>query len=249
LTTLNASSYSVGIAELYFAETVVATNNSTPLADPTSFGNITVAELTPDTTYVDHFISVKGDRRKDKSVAVTKSINISFTFDEMNDENIRRFVLGSAINAASQTIVMDKEILEGRAVLNFQTDVGNNFIYVIPSCNLKSDGGIGFTSEDWMSGNFILEVLYNDSYNLEGSPSTSKAPFGYIDFDWSISRLTLQSVLNNTVNCWNILTKDNQQPSLSSNAFEGSTTNSRLLPFYGESNANTSAVHPMWMMI
>jgi hypothetical protein len=39
------------------------------------------------------------------------------------------------------------------------------------------------------------------------------------------------------------LIKDNQQPSLDSNIFEGSTTNSRVLTHNGEdSNANTSVL-------
>ncbi len=38
-----------------------------------------------------------------------------------------------------------------------------------------------------------------------------------------------------------IVNEDNQQPSLSSNTFEGSTTNSRVLN--KDSNANTSALH------
>ena len=45
----------------------------------------------------------------------------------------------------------------------------------------------------------------------------------------------------NGVNCWDISTGDNQQPSLSRNGFEGSTTNNRVQM---DSNVDTSAPHP-----
>jgi len=186
MTTLNASDYTIGQAELYFAETEANATHAAggAQADPTSFGNIVTAEITPDVTYVDHNISVKGNIRKDKQVAVNKSITIPFTFDELNVENLRRFMLGTAVeNTGSTMPVMKKESFEGRAILNFQTSVGNNFTYNIPKCNLRADGGIAFNSDDWMQGNFVLEVLYHDTYQTLGSPSLEYAPYGYMDFD------------------------------------------------------------------
>ena len=138
--------------------------------------------MTPDVTYVEHFISVQGDKRKDKEIAVSKVISIPFTFDELSDENVRKFMMGRSITA-TQSVVMDVNSFEGRAVLNFQTDVGNHFIYYIPKCNLKADGGLSFTSEDWMSGNFVIEVLYSSTYKIYGSSTATKAPYGYLDFE------------------------------------------------------------------
>ena len=138
--------------------------------------------MTPDVTYVEHFISVQGDKRKDKEIAVSKIISIPFTFDELSDENVRKFMMGRSITA-TQSVVMDVNSYEGRAILNFQTDVGNHFIYYIPKCNLKSDGGLSFTSEDWMSGNFVIEILYSDTYKIYGSSTATKAPYGYLDFE------------------------------------------------------------------
>ena len=113
--------------------------------------------------------------------------------------------MGKSVTA-SKSIVMDKDNFEGRAILNFQTDVGNNFIYVIPSCSLKSDGGLAFNSEDWMNGNFSLEVLHNSVYREGGSQSASLAPYGYLNFD-QLGRTTLQNVVENWVNCWKLLIK------------------------------------------
>jgi hypothetical protein len=154
------------------------------MSDPTTFGNITVAEIAPDVTYAEHFISVQGSRRRDKLAAVTKNISIPFTFDEMTNVNIQRFMLGTNPDATSSNMpVMKKEYLEGRAILNFQTDVGNNFIYVVPKCNLRAEGGLGFTAEDWMTGNFVLDVLYHSTYKVEASYALETAPYGYIGFN------------------------------------------------------------------
>ena len=182
MATASISDLTVGQAVLYFAEGQASDPNSTQQADTTTFGNISVAEMTPEVTYAPHFISVKGNRRMDKEVAISKTISIPFTFDELSDENVRKFMMGRAITA-TQSVVMDKNTFEGRAILNFQTNVGNHFIYYVPKCNLKADGGLGFTSEDWMSGNFVIEVLYSDTYKIYGSASATKAPYGYLDFD------------------------------------------------------------------
>jgi len=197
----NASNLTVGQAVLYFAEGQASEPNATKQADTTTFGNITVAEITPDVSYAEHFISVKGNRRKDKEVAISKTISIPFTFDELSDENIRKFMMGRDITA-TQSVVMDKNTFEGRAILNFQTNVGNHFIYYIPKCNLKSDGGLGFSSEDWMTGNFVIEVLYSDTYRIYGDPSATKAPYGYLDHK---GLTILQNIVENGVNCWNTL--------------------------------------------
>jgi hypothetical protein len=60
----------------------------------------------------------------------------------------------------------------------------------------------------------------------------------YKESIWSDARLKLGELLENPT----IKYGDNQQPSLSSNTFEGSTTNSRVLTDNTvDSNANTSA--------
>lgn len=182
--TASISNLSIGQCELFFLGVVASKPGAAKAgADPVTLGNITTAEMTPDVTYVEHFISVKGSRRKDKTVATTKTINIPFTFDELATTNLMRFFLGHDVNASDRTIVMDKSEIEGRAILNFQTDVGNNFIYVIPKCSLRPDGGLTFTSEDWMTGNFVLEVLHHSTFTvLPGSANATAAPFGYINY-------------------------------------------------------------------
>jgi hypothetical protein len=176
----NVNHLTIGAAELYFAEGEAACQPSTPMADPTSFGNIVTSEISPDITYVDHYVSQKGSKNKDKSVAVTKTLTIPFTFDELSPENVRKFMLGGDLNA-SKTVVMDEESYEGRAILNFQTGVGQNFVYAVPKCTLKPDGALTTNVDDWMQANFVLEVLYHDEYRINNTGSL--APYGFMDFD------------------------------------------------------------------
>jgi hypothetical protein len=184
MATASISDLTLGNCEMFFLDKVASTPGaSTAGNDPVTLGNITAAEIAPDVSYVEHFKSVKGNRRKDKTVAITKSINIPFTFDECSTSNLKRFFLGHDNTAATRAIMLGDNELEGRAVLNFQTNIGTNFIYVIPKCMLRPDGGLAFTSEDWMNGNFILEVLYHDTFTcIIGSPNATAAPYGYLAF-------------------------------------------------------------------
>jgi len=183
---MSSSDYSIGGARLYWmGSSTTASTNALYLqvknfSGTNSFGNITAAEITPDITYLDHYISVKGDRRKDKTVAVTKSISIPFTFDEINATNLSRFMYASSAGSSKYIVMGTSNVpMEGTAVLFFTTDVGNDFAYVIPKCALKADGGLAFNAEDWMTGKFILEVLYDSDYNASGTSTPS--PYGFID--------------------------------------------------------------------
>lgn len=69
--------------------------------------------------------------------------------------------------------------------------------------------------------------------------------------DYIYSLTVLRDTVKNGMNCWKLLQlQDNQQPSLSRNTLEGSTTNSRLLTGDAEeSNGDTSVLHLSEMMI
>ena len=183
---MGSESYTIGGAKLYWmGSSTTASTNALYLqvknfSGTNSFGNITAAEITPDITYLDHYISVKGDRRKDKTVAVTKSISIPFTFDEINSTNLSRFMYASSAGSNKYIVMGTSNVpLEGTAVLFFTTDIGKDFAYVVPKCALKADGGLAMNAEDWMNGKFILEVLHDSDYNASGT--STKAPYGFID--------------------------------------------------------------------
>lgn len=148
------SSYTIGMCEIYFG---MGTSDSASLGQITSFGNIVAGEVTPDIAYLEHFKSVEGEKRKDKTVAITKSIAVPFTFDELSASNVAKFLysleLGGYKSAAMQTTSVP---VEGRAILRLKTQVGQSFMYTIPRCALKAEGGLAFNIEAWMSAKFNL---------------------------------------------------------------------------------------------
>lgn len=183
---MGSENYAIGGAKLYWMGTSsTASTNALYLqvknfSASSSFGNIVAAEITPEITYLEHYVSVKGDRRKDKTVAIQKSISIPFTFDEINSTNLSRFMYSSSAGDNKYIVMGTPSVpMEGTAVLFFSTDVGKDFKYIVPRCALKADGGLAFNAEDWMTGKFILEVLNDDDYNASGT--STKAPYGFLD--------------------------------------------------------------------
>lgn len=186
MATINTSNLTVGGAEIYWGiaaakDPLAVGGTAMGTATLHKIGNITTGEITPNNTYVEHFISVKGARKKDKEVAVTKSIGVSFTFDEITATNLSRFVLGSDVG--TNAIVLTQTTLEGRAIIDFNTDVGQKFRFIVPKANLRPDGGLPLNSEDWMKGNFTVEVLYHDTYRVDASLTANLAPYGYLDMN------------------------------------------------------------------
>jgi hypothetical protein len=186
---INSNNYTVGMAYVF----VHTTTGSLGLASidaqiasaayHTHFcvGNTTNVEIAPDITYLDHFISVNGARRKDKTVVTQKAITVTFTFDEINATNVSRFLYGHKETAASPTFIVNASpTIEFSAQIYFTTEVGRDLIYKIPRAALKADGNLAFEAEDWMTANMMLDVLYDTSF-VHGS-NTRSAPYGYICF-------------------------------------------------------------------
>ena len=142
-------------------------------------GNTTNVEIAPDITYLDHYISIGGQRRRDKTVTTTSALSVTFTFDQINSTNIRSFMYGELAVSASPTFIVNASpIKEVAAQVYFTTDIGKDFIYKIPKAALKADGGLSFETEDWMTANMMLDVLYDTDFIHNGT----SAPYGYINF-------------------------------------------------------------------
>lgn len=184
---IRSANYSVGMAYIYIHNTTGSTGLASIDAQIASasyhthfcVGNTTAVEITPDVTYLDHFISVNGERRRDKTVSTTHSISVNFTFDEINATNIRRFLYGETAVAASPTFIVNASpVKEVSAQVVFTTSVGRDLIYKIPTAALKADGGLSFEPEEWMSANMMLDVLYDNTY----THNSTSAPYGYVNF-------------------------------------------------------------------
>ena len=188
---IDSDNYTIGGAKIYFAASVGAQNclSTEFQTSANNLGNIVSAEITPDVTYVEHFTSSNGKRIKDKEVAVTSMINVSFVFDEMNQGNLQRFLLGSSISA-SKFAVFGSQIAEGSAQIVIETEIGQDFLYRIPKCTLRPDGGLGLDPESWHEAPMTLSVLEyisgdytNASPTIQTSVNASwlTIPFGEFD--------------------------------------------------------------------
>ena len=197
----NTSNYTLGVGRFYFsAKTtpgtrvdVIATLLKHGAVDASinqyDLGNVVTSEITPDITYLDHWVSYGGDRRKDKTVAVTKSLNIPITFDEFSATNIDYF-FGSTGTGGTYKRVMKSNTMpvEGAGVLVFWTDVGRDFMYCIPKCSIRTEGAaISFNSEDWSTLPMTIEVLHHNTYYPMSKSSASLAPYGYLDMSATTS--------------------------------------------------------------
>ena len=185
MTTINTDNYTISGVELFFDTTVghASLLTGTSFQSTTrSLGNVVTAGLTPDVTYVDHFVTRKGKKVKDKTIANMSLITIDFSFDEMNQDNLNRFLLGSAVG--SDIRVLQNTLEEGAAQLLINTDIGQDLVYRIPKCTLKPNGAMDFSDETWHEGPMQLEVLEyqdGDTSNATLNASYLVFPFGKAD--------------------------------------------------------------------
>lgn len=179
MATISTNNYTIGGVDLYFEASVghaslnliVATNTvgSAFRLAGRNLGNVVTSEIALDVTYVDHFISVNGSRRKDKIQANTRSLMIPFTFDEMNEANLKRFFLASSLGG-NKLAVLQNPLNEGSVSLLFRSDVGPDLVYSIPKCIIKPDGNLTTNTEDWWSGPLVIEVLHYDTGQWASKP-------------------------------------------------------------------------------
>ena len=181
MTTINTDNYTLGGIDIYFEASIAHaslllgdTTGSTFRTSARSIGNITSADLNPDVSYLEHFISVLGKRRRDKVVANTESLSISFTFDEVNEDNLSRFLMGEDLGD-NKIAPLQNPVQRGSLSLLFRSDVGNDFVYSIPKGILRSDGALDMNAEDWWSGPMVLDVEY---YN---TGEWASKPYGVIE--------------------------------------------------------------------
>ena len=167
--TIDTGNYRIGGAALYFCSTVAdgrleVTHSGDLGVDANSFGNIVTSEISPEYTQIDHWVASKGRRVKDKSVLNTTALSVNFTWDEMNQNNLAKFFVGTS--SASKISVLQNTLDEGCARLVIETDIGQDMTYYIPKCVIRPDGALTTTVEDWHSAAMVLEVLeYIDGDN------------------------------------------------------------------------------------
>jgi len=181
---ISTGNLTIGGAKIYFCSTIadprcIPVSSASIQTSSYSLGNIVTSDITPEVTYVQHYSSSNGKRVLDKEVAVTSQINIGFTFDEMNVNNLSKFFLGNTV--ASDIQVLQNTVDEGCANLVVKTDIGQDITYIIPKCSIRPDGGLSLNAEDWFSGPMqmrCLEYLSGDQSMASVNATFLVSPFG-----------------------------------------------------------------------
>jgi hypothetical protein len=183
MATVSAGNYTIGGIDLYFEASIahaslLATDGgwvgSAFRTSARNLGNIVSAEFNPDVTYVEHYISVNGARRKDAEQALTKNLSIPFVFDEVNNANLKKFFLASSLGNG-KLAVMEEPLVYGSASMRVKTDIGQDIVYSIPKCTVRPDGAMGMNIEDWWTGPMVIDVYY---YN---TGQYASKPYGVLD--------------------------------------------------------------------
>ena len=172
---ISSNNYTIGQVALYYNATIAWADltTATMLTSTYSLGNIVTSEINPAVTYIDHYISDDGRRRKDFTALGEVTVTIPFTFDEMNDGNIQKFFLGSLL-ATDVIAPFELPLQKGCAVLRFTTEVGQDLTYYIPKCTLRPDGPLSINPEDWWSAPMVIDVLFYDTDHW------ASKPYGYL---------------------------------------------------------------------
>lgn len=138
--TPNTDDYNLGRGIVYISTLV----NDLPV-DWRDVGNATEFNLTIETEVLEHFSSRSGVRVKDKEVVVSTEVNVSFTLDELNDENKSLFFLGEKGTHTNASIAgfAEHEMITG-AVLGRWYDIESSTgarAYDIDSTDLTVEVG------------------------------------------------------------------------------------------------------------
>jgi len=180
--TIDTGDYRIGGAALYFSASVgdVRLESTAFEIDELSFGNVVTSEIAPEYTQVDHWVSSNGKRIKDKTVLNTSALSINFTWDEMNQNNLTKFFVGT--QTASKISVLQNTLDEGSAVLVINTAIGEDMTYSIPKCIIRPDGAMSLNTEDWHSAAMVLDVLeYITGDSAFSNATWVSNPFGLVD--------------------------------------------------------------------
>jgi len=177
---VDTDNYTLGMARLYFYEDTTPTGAATLYE--WDIGNIIVASISPEVTYLDHYTVLNGTRKKDRSLITNKALSVNFTFDEITAGAMQEWLLASGSSAAPSAsgyriYPMARGEIKGCAKLTFDSEFGRDYTWYIPCASLKPDGTFDYNAEDWMSAKGIVECLVNDATGFEDQP------FGYIEFD------------------------------------------------------------------
>jgi len=122
----NTQDYVLGRGILYFSSNDPVTGKPLAWRD---LGNAPEVSISTETETLDHFTSRAGLRQLDKSVTLSVGMKVTFSLDEMNDQNLAMGVLGnisSFTNAAIAGFVEYPMVLGANMTLGRWYDIVNS---------------------------------------------------------------------------------------------------------------------------
>lgn len=135
-------------------------------------GNAPNFTISPTVETLEHFSSREGIKKKDKTVIVQAGLNIKFTLDEYELNNLALALMGS-VSGSTITMLASTE-LEGKLVFTGTSEVGPKFLATLHRVSLKPVSEISFITDDWGKIDFEGEVMSD----FDNNPDT---PYGTID--------------------------------------------------------------------
>jgi hypothetical protein len=127
-------------------------------------GNVAGFSLEPAAERLDHFSSMAGINKRDRSVVVQTTATITMTLEEMTLENFKLALLGEDDEEATSGNRRIKllAVSEQRGVLEFvgSNDVGPKFHHTFPSVSIAPEGAFEFIQAEaaWASLTVTAEV-------------------------------------------------------------------------------------------
>lgn len=146
-------------------------------------GNVPEATFTPNVEFLDHFSSREGVRKKDRTVVVEQSGELSIALDERTVENVAMAVLGvvaeqevgdPGYDSEAPTQLRKVSVLATSEIVGSIRIVGTNDIGTLstaefPRVSFKGGDSIGFISDEWDSFTLTGEVLYDEEEGTFGT--------------------------------------------------------------------------------
>ena len=146
--------YYVGKGRVYF--------KATGEPDYRHMGNCTSITLTPSVEKLDHFSSMEGTRKKDKSIIVEQGGQLALVLEEFTADNLRLALFGTVVEQSSGDQEIDifavSEIV-GQLKFEGANDVGPKQFVYLNNVSIVPAGAIELITDEWGQIELEGEVL------------------------------------------------------------------------------------------
>lgn len=114
--------------------------------ESTALGNVTEIEISPEDEELPHYSSQAGLKFADRTVSVSRKLNIRLVMDEWSDYNVRLAVMGPESGAINIYSLAERE---GALVITGTNSVGQKYTWTLGSVSFRPTGSINLISEEW----------------------------------------------------------------------------------------------------